>query len=299
MKIAYLLIVPLACALNARADFSYTQTTKSSQGMMGAGGGDQSSKHYMKGSKIKVERGTTAIIMDFDAETVTTINHSAKTYSVMKFSDTQQALANAGAEIKIDVKDTGQHKTINGFNASQVVLTMDIAAQQAGAQGLRMTMEMELWLCSDVPGAAEARAFYQKNTGKFPWAALGAGGNPAMQKAMADMQKKIASLGGVSVQQIVRMKPAGGAGSPAMPQMNQAQSAQMAQAMARLEEMKKQGGPQAAAAEQAMARMGAMRGATGGGGGALFETTMESSEFSTAGIPDSVFAIPTGYQQSK
>ena len=33
-------------------------------------------------------------------------------------------------------------------------------------------------------------------------------------------------------------------------------------------------------------------------GGSLFETTMESSDFSAGPIPDSVFAIPAGYQQS-
>jgi hypothetical protein len=77
---------------------------------------------------------------------------------------------------------------------------------------------------------------------------------------------------------------------------NEAQQAQMAQGMeqarARLEAMKKAGGPQAQAAEQALARMGGMGGA---GGGSMFEITMESSGFSTAPVPDSVFAIPAGY----
>jgi hypothetical protein len=60
-----------------------------------------------------------------------------------------------------------------------------------------------------------------------------------------------------------------------------------------MEAMAKQGGPQAAAAQQALARMGG--GATGG---SLFETTMESSGFSSSSIPDSVFAIPAGFQAS-
>jgi predicted phage gp36 major capsid-like protein len=52
--------------------------------------------------------------------------------------------------------------------------------------------------------------------------------------------------------------------------------------------MQKQGGPQAAAMAQAMARI------TGGG----MEITSESSGFSAAPVPDSVFAIPAGYQQA-
>ena len=47
-----------------------------------------------------------------------------------------------------------------------------------------------------------------------------------------------------------------------------------------------------------MARMQAMQGggAPGAGSGSLMEMTMESTDFSTSSIPDSVFAIPAGYK---
>jgi len=83
-------------------------------------------------------------------------------------------------------------------------------------------------------GTQELRAFYQKNMDKFPWAAMaGGGGQPGMQKAMADMQKKMATLGGRTVLQVIRMKMGG----------NEAQNAQMQHAMAQMEAMRKQGGP--------------------------------------------------------
>ena len=87
--------------------------------------------------------------------------------------------------------------------------------------------------------------------------------------------------------QTVKAKAAGGGAQAA--QMQPA----MAQARAQMEAMIKQGGPQAAAAQQALARMGG----ASSGGGSLFEMTMESSDFSTSGIPDSVFAIPAGFQK--
>jgi hypothetical protein len=49
-----------------------------------------------------------------------------------------------------------------------------------------------------------------------------------MQKAMADMQRKMASIHGVPVESIVRMKSAGGGAG--MPQMSGAQSDWMASA---------------------------------------------------------------------
>jgi predicted phage gp36 major capsid-like protein len=82
----------------------------------------------------------------------------------------------------------------------------------------------------------------------------------------------------------------GGAGAPGISPLQQAQ---MEKARAQMEAMQKQGGPQGAVAAQALARMGAI---SGGGGG--MEITSESTGFSADPVPDSVFAIPAGYQQS-
>jgi hypothetical protein len=159
-----------------------------------------------------------------------------------------------------------------------------------------MQMEMDLWLSSDVPGIGELRSFYKKNMDRFPWAALSGGANQGgMQAGIAEMQRKIAEMGGVQVESVMKMKSAGGAGAPAMPQMTAAQQAQMAAAMEKLKAMQQQGGPGAAAAAQAMARMGG--GAAPGASNSLMEITTDASDFSTASIPDSVFAIPAGYQK--
>jgi hypothetical protein len=275
------LVLTLACGMVARADFSYTQTRKASQGLPAAGG-DTVTKHYLKGQKMKVDSGKTSSIFDFGAQTLTVVDNQAKTYTVTPFGEMGKALQQSDMNAKIDVKETGQKKTINGFVASEVVMTIAVEGGAAAAQGMKMQMEMDMWHSSDVPGAAELRAFYQKNGDRFPWAAMGGAGNTSMQKAVAEMQKKIANLGGVPVLQITRMKAAGN------PQM----SAQMEQARAKFEEMKKQGGQQAAMAEQMLARMGGA-----GGGGSLFEVTMESSGFSTSAIPDSVFAVPGDYKK--
>jgi hypothetical protein len=280
MKTGYVLILILACGTLARADFSYQQTRKSAQAMP-AGGGDQVTKHYLKGQKMKVESGRSSSIFDFAAQTMTVLDTQAKTYTVTPFGEMGKSFKQSDMTAKIDVKETGQKKSINGFNANQVVMTIAVEGGAAAAQGMKMQMEMDMWISSDVPGAAELRAFYQKNGEHFPWAAVGGGGNPSMQAAIADMQKKIANMGGVPVMQITRMKAAGN------PQM----TAQMEQARTKIEEMKKQGGQQAAMADQLLSRMG------GAGGGTLFEVTMESSGFSTSAIPDSVFAVPADYKK--
>jgi hypothetical protein len=288
MKAAILsMFVLLSATLAARADFSYTTTTKTT-----VGGNNQPSKHYFKGQKMRTDSGDTSIIIDFDAQTMTMINNRQKTVTVRSLSDIGAAAGQSGASVKIDVKETGQQKTINGFNAKELVMTMEFDNPQTPQMG-KMQMEMDLWLSSDVPGIGELKGFYKKNMEKFPWAAMsGGGGNQGMQAGIAQMQRKIAEVGGVQVESVMKMKSAGGAAAPAMPQMTPAQQAQMQAAMARLQQ---QGGPQAAAAAQAMARMSG--GAAPGASNSMMEITTDASDFSTASIPDSVFAIPAGYQK--
>jgi hypothetical protein len=265
-----------------------------------AGGANGSSKYYFKGQKLKVDNGNSATIMDFDAQTITTINNAQKTVSVKSFNDVSGGKP-SDVTAKIEVKETGQKKTVNGFNASELVLTMDIDSSEMRQMGGKAQMEMDMWLSPDVPGAGEQRKFYEKNMAKFPWAALAGGGNQGMQAGLSDLQRKIAEMNGVPVLQVVKIRQAGGAAAPAMPQMTPEQSAKMAAAMAQMQAMQKQGGPAAAAAAQMMARMGAMQGGAPAGGAAsnsLIELTTESTEFSTASIPDAVFAIPAGYQKN-
>ena len=290
MRATGVLLFVVAAGVTARADFSYTTTAKSSGGMMGAAASPGSvTKTYLKGQKMKVENSNLTMILDFDAQTMTSLNATQKTYTVSKFSEMGNDMSKAGVDVNIDVKETGQRKTINGFNASEMVMTMVMDNPQPSKQGMKMKMEMSIWVSPDVPGAQEMRAFYQRNANRFPWGAMAGGGrgNPSMQRAITDLQRKMADLKGVPVLQIIKM---GGAGNDdQMAKMQQG----MAQARAQLEEMKRQGKlpPQM---EEQLNRMTAAS-----GGGSLFETTMESSEFSASPIPDSVFAIPAGYQQTE
>ncbi len=286
MKIAALLAVTLCAAATAYADFSYTTTRKTSGTQAAAG--PSTTKYFYKGQRMMTDSGTIATLIDFDAQTVTTLNKPAQNYTVMTFSELGQMVKQADIDVKIDVKETGEKKTINGFSASEVVMTMEVDSPQMSQSGTKMQVEIDMWRSSDVPGAQELSAFNQKNAARFPWAAMGSGAAAGMQKAMADVQRKTAEAGGVPLLQTVKVKSAGSAAQAA--QMQQG----MAQARAQMEAMIKQGGPGAAAAQQALARMGAAA-----GGGSLFETTMESTDFSTSSIPDSVFAIPAGYQKTE
>jgi hypothetical protein len=167
-----------------------------------------------------------------------------------------------------------------------------------------MQMEIDMWLSSDVPGAKEMAGFYLQNGGKMPWGAMAGQGNLQMASALAEVQRKISSMKGVPVQQIIKVKapagamPARASAGPSAAQMQQMQAG-MEKARAHLEAMAAGGGPAAAIAQQQLARMGPSPGAAGGtSSGSLLEMTIDSSDFSTAAVPDSLFAIPAGYQKN-
>src|SRR5580704_3990321 len=145
MKAFTLLALASLGAVRALADFSYATTEKTTGGTLAvfAGAADnRTTKYFLKGQKMKVDTGDNALILDCDAQTMTTINHTAKTVSVKVLDDGSAAPA---GEDKIDVKETGRKKTINGFSASEIVITVEMDQPgRGGGSFMKTQMEMDL-----------------------------------------------------------------------------------------------------------------------------------------------------------
>src|ERR1017187_9052505 len=97
MKTATVLAIMLCATAAAYADFSYTMAQKR-QGSPSATAGPSATRFLFKGQKMMTDRNTGATIVDFDAQTVTTINKTQKTWSVMKFSEIGQGLNQTRSE---------------------------------------------------------------------------------------------------------------------------------------------------------------------------------------------------------
>jgi hypothetical protein len=264
MRALGFLMLTVLAALTARADFSYSTVSKTPAG-------ERIIKHYFKGQKIIEDSGASVTVRDLDSQTQTTIDKTTKTYSVKPFSEIVSKSTVAGLSVQTDARKTGQRKNINGFDTEETVVTMAVESGQSKQPGAKVQsqMEFDVWMASDVPGIEEMLAFYRKNADRMPWVAMAAG-NPGI----AEVQRMMATAHGIPLLTTVRMKTAGA-------------NEQIAQGRARLEEMKKQGGPQAAMAEKLLAQLG----------GSEPIATNESTGFSASPVPDSVFAIPAGYQK--
>jgi hypothetical protein len=150
------------------ADLRYEETTEMKGGIMeslgkfagmfGAKGltksttstslkGDRMRKDQLDGEEL-----TSSQIIQLDREQIVTLDHKRKTYTVMTFAEMraqmEKAIATAKStpppnqpapqadqkpdvkvEPKVNVKDTGETKVINGFNTHRVLLTVELEGE--------------------------------------------------------------------------------------------------------------------------------------------------------------------------
>jgi hypothetical protein len=116
-------------------------------------------------------------------------------------------------KVKVDVKDTGQSKSIQGLQAKQTIMsfeteTTDLNTGQKGA----MLVASDMWYAAGVPGYDEIKKFYERMAQKVAWRPgqnLAQAGGPMgdMVKNMAELNIQSAKMEGIPVLQITRMAP--------------------------------------------------------------------------------------------
>ncbi len=141
----------------------------------------------LKGSRKSMFNDATGQIIDLAEEKIYDLDVKRKTYRVMTFAELRQRMEEAKAkaekaareeqakqkaepapasrpedsvEIDLDVKSTGQKRAINGFNTSQVVVTVAVrekgkTLEQSG--GLAITTDM--WMAPRMPAMKELMDF--------------------------------------------------------------------------------------------------------------------------------------------
>jgi hypothetical protein len=208
--------------------------------------------------KAVVSKDSTEII-DLDKETITRIDTAKKTYSVVTFAQMRQAVENmpkqlqqaqaqqvqtkppqgqqAKPELKtsfeVSAKNTGVTKVVNGINAQEQVITMQMhitdanAPPDQAANTVTYVVTTDAWIAPDPPEVKEIQDFdlrmAQKMMAGMDLSAFTAmqgngnanltqlfGGQPGSGEAMGQMAKEMAKLKGTHVLEVTRM---GGSGS--------------------------------------------------------------------------------------
>jgi hypothetical protein len=219
------------------ADFSYEQSSKITGGAMAsmmrvAGAFSREAREpvrstiMVKGNRMVTLGKNQATVIDLDRETITDINFDKKTYSSITFQQMAQALEAMARKLKqqpgapdmkfkVDVKETGQTRQIQGLNTSQKILSFEIEGTDAksGQKG-SIVVQADMWLAAAMPGYGEVQNFYTRMAQKVNWNPGGGMGmmgmsQPGIGKGLQGLQKEAAKLDGVPVLQITRMIPKG------------------------------------------------------------------------------------------
>jgi hypothetical protein len=339
------------CALfaaRAQADFSYEQTTKMTGGaladMIKMGGvftkgarEPQKSTVLVKDHKIAHLTKDRMSIVDVDAETITEVNFEKKTYSVMTFDEMKKLFAemqrryNGQAakpqmDVQVDVKDTGEKKSINGLDTREMLMTMNMESTdpQTG-KAATVAVITDSWIAAEIPGYADVRALHRLMAERIGWTPgmnpMGQGGFSA---GMVRMTREVAKLDGMPVLQVTRVKLAGDPGAATTgsggapqatapsPTEDATQAASNAAQQEAIAQASRAGG---AAGRIGGAALGGMLGGLGkksksapsqtsqgqapaqSAPGVLMEMTTEMTSFSSAAIDASRLQVPAGLQK--
>ncbi len=211
------------------ADFRYDQTTRVTKGMVtkmafGKKPEPTATSHFFKGSRMATVTKDSKTVIDFDKQIFTTVNMAKQQYWQMTFEEMRQMMADLQADMKeatkgqdvslnmkFDAKATGVEKEVGGYNARQVIFTVETGAASGKQNGTMMKITNDSWHSEAVPGYGEYKAFYERLKDKANW--LGAGGNPMAQmggqpgmvEGMKRMAEEMQKTPGIAVLTISRM----------------------------------------------------------------------------------------------
>jgi hypothetical protein len=238
-----------------------------------------------------------------------------KQYSVMTFDEMKQMIEQMSQKMKqndkgemtfkVSASATGKNKQVAGFDAREMILTMEMEAKdkESGQKG-GMTVITDMWIAPAVAGYQEVRDFYKRMAEKINWTP---GGNmfmqnpqvsPQVSQGMAEVYKEVAKVDGVPVMQTITMgapgsvAPADGSAPP--PPQPAAERPSIGGALGGA--LGGRFGRKKTSSDQPAAPANS-QGSGGQASGSLLEMTTELSGFSSNPVDAGQFAVPAGFKK--
>lgn len=180
-------------------------------------------KTYFQGPLIRKDQEESSSIMDWNAGTMTLLDHPKKTYMVLDFARMAEQMAGAvgqerpeageapDVEVTVSSERTGKTETIAGYAAEQVVLVIEVKPKSQGGEGEAgptTALVTDLWLSPDFPeyrmmqqmeGEALERFRESSAQGMAQTMAALAGSNPAMKEGWEKNMQALKDLQGTTL----------------------------------------------------------------------------------------------------
>ena len=181
-------------------------------------GGTATSTTYIKGAKMRTELvtgDTTRItIFDLDAQKMYSFDSKKKEADVYNLGQLQADMAKAVdvGGMKATFEPNGKTKDIGGKSAVGYDVNMTLPTTMGGGD-MKMTVVATgpVWIVKGAPGTADWAGFYTQAADKGfvfgdPRAVKA---NPGQSKAMAELYRKMAAVGGIAYEMEMNMKMEG------------------------------------------------------------------------------------------
>jgi hypothetical protein len=218
------LLLSIAIVLPASADVTIKMTTSGKgMGMSAATTGTT----YIKGNKMRsdlqMDNRTQSTIFDLDAQKMYVFESGKKEADVWDMAEfgKQMGMSIDAENMKTSITPNGQKKAFGALSADGYDMEVSVPATMGNSKDMKMTVTLSgpVWIVKDAPGAAEYSAFYSAAAEKGwifgdPRAAKG---QPGQAKAMAEMYRQFAEIGGIAYESDIQIKMgmSGAAGGPA------------------------------------------------------------------------------------
>lgn len=208
-------VLSLSLAAPALADVTIKQTTAGKgMGMSGTTTGTT----YIKGAKMRTELvmgdTTRTTIFDLDAQKMYSFDskkQEADVYELGAFQAEMSKNVDVSA-MKAEITPNGKTKEIGGKSATGYDMAVSVpAAMGGGEMKMMVNLTGPVWIVKGAPGTADWANFYRQAAEKgFIFGdprAVKAG--PGQAKAMVEMYRKMADLGGIAYETETNIKMEG------------------------------------------------------------------------------------------
>jgi hypothetical protein len=212
-RVGLSLLLSIALVLPAYADVTIKMTTGGKGMGMSA---STTGTTYIRGNKMRSDlqmgNRTQSTIFDLDAQKMYVFESGKKEADVWDMAEfSKQIGMNIDAEkMKASIKPNGEKKPFGNLTADGYNMEVSVPATMGNNKDMTMTVNLSgpVWIVKDAPGAAEYNAFYKAAVEKGwifgdPRAAKG---QPGQAKAMAEMYRQFAEIGGIAYESDIQIK---------------------------------------------------------------------------------------------
>lgn len=224
-RVCLTLLLSIALVLPAYADVTIKMTTGGKGMGMSA---TTTGTTYIKGNRMRSDlqmgNRTQSTIFDLDAQKMYIFESGKKEADVWDMAEfgKQIGMQIDAEKMKASITPNGQKKPFGTLTADGYDMEVTVPATMGNSKEMSMTVTLSgpVWIVKNAPGAAEYNAFY-KAAAEKGWIfgdPRAARGQPGQAKAMAEMYRQFAEIGGIAYESDIQIKmgvtdaPSGGPG---------------------------------------------------------------------------------------